>query len=318
VSGAAAPEILCVIDARGWVQERRIGQLRREVSDVTLRPVSARGWLRMRRRGDDRPVWFASWRSLRALERQLGRALSSDELGRAMASVTSHYEIGGGLDPRRAVAQGVDPATALPQALTTLRRFDVLTANSRALQQLIAPHRDDVLYVPNGVDVSLFRPDPHEPPHGARREPLRVGCEIRQIRVAKSAWRATLRSPARMARFYRTLDAYVCTSWHEGTPNPALEAAACGVPVVSTAVGNMPELIEQGHNGWLVPPAATAFVEALEKLRSLPPAARDELEHNARARITAAWSWQQRSPAYADAFARLLRESKPASPAITS
>ncbi|MEO8601389.1 MAG: glycosyltransferase [bacterium] len=40
----------------------------------------------------------------------------------------------------------------------------------------------------------------------------------------------------------------------EGTPNPALEAAACGCTVVSTPVGTLPELIRDAANGYLVEP----------------------------------------------------------------
>lgn len=40
-----------------------------------------------------------------------------------------------------------------------------------------------------------------------------------------------------MPDFYRNLDIFVCTSAMEGTPNPVLEAMACGIPVVSSDVG---------------------------------------------------------------------------------
>ena len=40
-----------------------------------------------------------------------------------------------------------------------------------------------------------------------------------------------------MPNFYADIDVYICASAHEGTPNPVLEAMACGVPVVSTDVG---------------------------------------------------------------------------------
>ena len=49
-----------------------------------------------------------------------------------------------------------------------------------------------------------------------------------------------------MAAWYDTGTVYVVASQFEGTPNPALEAASAGCVVVSTPVGNMPELIRDG------------------------------------------------------------------------
>ena len=46
-----------------------------------------------------------------------------------------------------------------------------------------------------------------------------------------------------------------------------MEAAACGVPTVATAVGGVPELVEDGVTGFLVPPGDTAaLAAALQKL----------------------------------------------------
>lgn len=44
-----------------------------------------------------------------------------------------------------------------------------------------------------------------------------------------------------MPDYYRKIDVLVCTSKIEGTPNPVLEAMACGVPVISTDVGIVPQ-----------------------------------------------------------------------------
>lgn len=52
--------------------------------------------------------------------------------------------------------------------------------------------------------------------------------------------------------WYNTGTVYVVASESEGTPNPALEAAACGLTVCATRVGNMPEVIVDGVNGRLV------------------------------------------------------------------
>ena len=45
-----------------------------------------------------------------------------------------------------------------------------------------------------------------------------------------------------MNDYYNSLDVYVCASEIEGTPNPVLEAMACGVPIISTDVGIVPEV----------------------------------------------------------------------------
>ncbi len=48
-------------------------------------------------------------------------------------------------------------------------------------------------------------------------------------------------------------DLSLLTSRHEGLPNAVMESLAAGVPVVATAVGGTPELIDDGVEGLLVP-----------------------------------------------------------------
>jgi glycosyltransferase involved in cell wall biosynthesis len=47
----------------------------------------------------------------------------------------------------------------------------------------------------------------------------------------------------RMRLFFNAVNATLMTSWHEGSPNVIKEALACNCPIVSTAVGDVPELL---------------------------------------------------------------------------
>jgi len=68
----------------------------------------------------------------------------------------------------------------------------------------------------------------------------------------------------KMREFYNSLDLYICASRSESGPRPILEASACGVPVLTTDVGIVPELIENNVNGFIVDRNRDAFVNKLK------------------------------------------------------
>jgi teichuronic acid biosynthesis glycosyltransferase TuaC len=69
---------------------------------------------------------------------------------------------------------------------------------------------------------------------------------------------------AGVARWMRAADLFCLPSYSEGCPNAVVEALACGRPVVATAVGGVPELVQEGC-GILIPPRDPARLrEALD------------------------------------------------------
>ncbi|MDD4893794.1 MAG: glycosyltransferase family 4 protein [Candidatus Omnitrophica bacterium] len=55
-------------------------------------------------------------------------------------------------------------------------------------------------------------------------------------------------------KYFSEADIFVLPSYFEGMPFSILEAMAAGLPVISTRVGSIPEIVEEGTNGFLVDP----------------------------------------------------------------
>jgi glycosyltransferase involved in cell wall biosynthesis len=76
-----------------------------------------------------------------------------------------------------------------------------------------------------------------------------------------------LGSRADVPDILRASDVFVLSSDYEGNPLSVLEAMAAGLPVISTAVGGVPELVQDGATGLLVPAGdAHALAEAIVQM----------------------------------------------------
>lgn len=185
-------------------------------------------------------------------------------------------------------------------------------ANSRLLEAEMRALLDrPICYVPNGVDEKFFRrlrpretrrrlvvghvgkPNPRKGSSIVEQACERAGVELRTV---KRTHRDAL-TPEQMRDFYQDLDVLAVASDMDGTPNPALEAAACGVAVVSNWIGNMPQLIVDGVNGRLVERDASDYAAVL---RSLDVATAARMGDAARVSIEHEWTWAKRSRNYAD------------------
>ena len=100
------------------------------------------------------------------------------------------------------------------------------------------------------------------------------GALERQIRDLGLSGRVALpgrNSPDQVARHMQAADLLCVSSDNEGVPNVVLEAFACGLKVVATNVGGLPEIVTAPHLGILVPPGDPArFADGILEALSNP------------------------------------------------
>lgn len=91
--------------------------------------------------------------------------------------------------------------------------------------------------------------------------------DVQLITLDASDKTGLVRAHEDMPAWYGALSAYICASSHEGTPNPVLEALACGRPVITTRCGLAPRLIVDGVNGFFCERSVDGLVAAIDRLR---------------------------------------------------
>ena len=100
----------------------------------------------------------------------------------------------------------------------------------------------------------------------------------------------------------------------DGIPNVLIEAAACGLPIISTPVSGIPELVTDRVSGLLVPPQNPAALARAIKLMLHSLELRERLRVNARKRVEETFDVRRN----ALAIGRALRAAMDPSPEETA
>lgn len=106
---------------------------------------------------------------------------------------------------------------------------------------------------------------------------------------------------ARLRPLFQAADLFLLSSRHEAGPVAVVEAAACSVPTVGTAVGHVAE--GSPHRSVAVPVADDAALASAAAALLADPGRRQEMGEAARA-----WAWENRAAVAAERFESLYRE----------
>ncbi|HPH75155.1 MAG TPA: glycosyltransferase family 4 protein [Bacteroidales bacterium] len=178
-----------------------------------------------------------------------------DELfhGRLIKGLYSHYYLGS-FTPWRYIYRMVKHAS-------------VLVVANRQQAEEIRPFFRNTVVLPDGVDTQQFymekertgdeivagwSENPDRKLHGRRvkrfYEVVEPSCKAAgvELRVGQNMTRDELR------RMYNDVDVVLIGSVTEGNPLSLFEAGACGRTVIATRVGVVPEIIEDGYDGFLI------------------------------------------------------------------
>lgn len=103
-----------------------------------------------------------------------------------------------------------------------------------------------------------------------------------------------LDDPAAVAEHVRLCDVCLQPSVWDGMPNAVLEAMACEKVVIASDAGGMPEMIEHGRDGFIVPKSQLHRLgEAILEVLSLPDSERQRIGAAARSRVLTDFNAQQ-------------------------
>ncbi|MFA7171683.1 MAG: glycosyltransferase family 4 protein, partial [Candidatus Paceibacterota bacterium] len=113
-----------------------------------------------------------------------------------------------------------------------------------------------------------------------------------------------------LLKAYQKADVFALPTSNDSQPLVILEAMAVGLPVVSTCIGGIPTMIENGKEGFLIKPNSPQILanKLAELLRN--PQLRERFSEAARERVVEDFSWQKRMEKYNEILEKAMKRSE--------
>lgn len=225
--------------------------------------------------------------------------------------------------PKHKKVTGVTAHRSKSMLLNRMKQCGYVHANSLLLKKdLESWGIKNVFYVPNGVELDLFRPIKDIP---LKRDNIIVGhvgknSNMKGQDIIKSVikksnsksffhlnnWQNMI-PYKEMYKKYQDIDVFIIASTEDGTPNPGLEAMACERPVISNNIGNMPEIIINGYNGFIVDKNEEAYVEKINWMKNNRKKMIEMGKNARKSLIEGGWDWKDKAENYRNMFKKIIK-----------
>jgi starch synthase len=240
-----------------------------------------------------------------------------DDILRSYPSVAPErvHVIHNGIDPDEYKA--TDEATALQRYGVDAKRPYVVFVGRVTRQKGVVHLLDAAAHFDRSVQLVLCAGEPDTPEIA---EEVKMRVQSLEAAGAPIIWIEQMLARREIIQILSHATAFVCPSVYEPFGIVNLEAMACGLPVVASAVGGIPEIVQEGVTGHLVSfePAAgasagpadpDAFARALAakvNALALSPDRARAMGEAGRERVVAEFSWNSVAAKTRDLYGRLL------------
>jgi glycosyltransferase involved in cell wall biosynthesis len=257
----------------------------------------ARGWT-----GASWRVRLYEWLDRLSLPRMDAVVCVSEAQARQVARTGVHAE------RLHVIRNAIHTERFLPTGAAARQVLQSLFVRPRALligaAGRLSPEKGFDVFVEAAASVVRTRPDAGFVLFGDG--PLRgaIARQIARLGLADHFVLAGFRDD--LDRLLTGFDLTVLPSYTEGLPNVVLESFAARVPVVATAVGGTPEVIEDGVSGYLVPPGQPAPLA--ERILALlgSAALRERMGRHGQRQMRAHFSFEVQARQYRELFETLV------------
>jgi glycosyltransferase involved in cell wall biosynthesis len=287
-----------VVHTHFWMSGDAGGRAARAVGVPWVHTYHALGAVKRRHLGDDDPSPAARLGVERAIAHETDAIVAT-----CRDEVAELVRFAGSVAPVAIVPCGIDTSVFRPHGDAAPRRTGTrrLVSVSRlvrrkgvgdAIRALRWLPRTE-LVVAGGPPLERIADDP---------EHRRLVDVARRAGVADAVSFVGGLDRAAVARLLRSADLAVCAPAYEPFGIAPIEAMACGVPVIGTAVGGLLDTVEPGVTGSLVPPGRPDLIAAAARRLLVDDDCRSRLAAEAAARAAARYDWRRVVEQVEDAY----------------